>query len=172
MGIRSITLVSVLLCAVAGWASSSVGEPRATTRTLGPTPTAQPVETPPDPEIGRLAGRFVQAGLGYDSSAESATAFLHRVALFVTPQELRHLSLSGRAELNWSAMRARRERATIDTTGTDVVAKGGQTSLLVVNAIRRTSSTLATTRDLIQVTLEITHRHDQWLVVGSSGAGL
>ena len=132
-----------------------------------PPPSNQPYV---DADAGReqVAEAFVRAALKYDATIEAADTFLKRVVPMTTPAELERLRKSPRAELDWQVMRGREERVGVIVTGVSVDATGQ----VVVSVERTTSTSFATVRDFVHVSLELVQQHGTLKVASARGGGL
>jgi hypothetical protein len=138
-----------------------------------PQPTAEPAATSyadPSPQQDRLARRFTTAALEYDARHHRRRAFLAMVAPWTTEDELRRLARSERANLNWSALRARHEHTDVHVTG--VSRLPGRTDDLAVTATITTRSTVGTVRQFVLVNLQVEEQDGRTLIIHASGAGL
>jgi len=149
----------------------------------GPTPTAPYADTPAD--LHELAVRFVGVALGYDASTEARDAFLDRIRPLTVPAELLRLRRSQRAHLDWEILRARGETVAVHVNGTSTTTSGATSTeptsasasasasqVVIVEAVRTTSTDLATVRDFVEVMLRLERDGDGWRVASAHGGGL
>lgn len=142
--------------------------PESVTSVPDPTSTPQPYVDAAG-GVRRVAEAFVREALEYDATTEDATAFLGRVAPVTTSAELDRLRTRPRAHLDWRALRARQESVTVAVTGISVAATGR----VLVTAERITTTSFATVRDFVQVSLELVPDSDGSLkVADAKGGGL
>lgn len=119
--------------------------------------------------VRRLAVDFVHAVCNYDSRVEGAGSFLGRLDDLATPAELRRLASSPRARLPWSGLRSRAERSKVTILGVTTVPT---TQRVIVNATRKTVTSLAVIRDFVTVELTVVAGPEGLLVANATGAGL
>lgn len=162
MGVR-LGFAAVFL-AVAGCGIEPIAPPQSAAE---PAPTAY---AGPSPQQENLARSFTKAALEYDARQDTRRGFLSDVAPWTTDAEHQRLTRSERANLNWPALRARRERTSVHVTG--VSRLPGRAHELAVTATITTRSTVGTIRQFVLIGLHLEESDGQTLVTHASGAGL
>jgi hypothetical protein len=152
----------------------------------------EPAQTAPYADapaaLRELAVRFVGEALGYDATTEARDEFLDRIRPLTAPAELLRLRRSQRAHLDWGILRARGETVAVHVTGTtttttptelaspsapsSAAASAPASPVVIVEAVRTTTTDLATVRDFVEITLRLEQHGPGWRVASAHGGGL